>query len=103
MAQIIDGKVLAAGIRERVKAEAAILPRKPGLAVILAGEDPASQLYVKNKVKDCEECGFYSRRYDLPNGSSEEVLLGILNKLNADSRIDGILVQLPLPDRKSVV
>ena len=51
MAQIIDGKALAAGIRERIKAEAAILPRKPGLAVILAGEDPASQLYVKNKVK----------------------------------------------------
>ena len=55
MAQIIDGKALAAGIRERIKAEAAILPRKPGLAVILAGEDPASQLYVKNKVKDCSQ------------------------------------------------
>ena len=71
MAQIIDGKVLAASIREGIKAEAAILPRRPGLAVILAGEDPASQLYVRNKVKDCEECGFYSRRYDLADGTPE--------------------------------
>ena len=98
MAQIIDGKALAAEIRAKIKTEAAALPRKPGLAVILAGEDPASQLYVKNKVKDCAECGFFSRRIDLPVDVSEEELLGILNKLNADSRIDGVLVQLPLPE-----
>ena len=99
MAQIIDGKALAAKIREQIKIEAATLPRRPGLAVILAGEDPASQLYVKNKVKDCEECGFLSRRFDLPADASEEVLLGFLNKLNADSSIDGILVQLPIPEQ----
>ena len=98
MAQIIDGKALAAEIRANIKTESAALPRKPGLAVILAGEDPASQLYVKNKVKDCAECGFFSRRIDLPVDVSEEELLGILNKLNADSRIDGVLVQLPLPE-----
>ena len=99
MAQIIDGKALAAGIRAQIKTEAAALPRRPGLAVILAGKDPASQLYVKNKVKDCEECGFLSRRFDLSADASEEVLLGILNKLNADSSIDGILVQLPIPEQ----
>lgn len=106
MARIIDGKALAAGIREQIKTEAAVLPRRPGLAVILAGEDPASQLYVRNKVKDCEECGFFSRRFDLSADASEEVLLGILNKLNADSRIDGILVQLPIPkqmDEKRII
>ena len=106
MARIIDGKALAAGIREQIKTEAAVLPRQPGLAVILAGEDPASQLYVRNKVKDCEECGFFSRRFDLSADASEEVLLGILNKLNADSRIDGILVQLPIPkqmDEKRII
>lgn len=106
MAQIIDGKALAAGIREQIKTEAAVLPRRPGLAVILAGEDPASRLYVRNKVKDCEECGFLSRRFDLSADASEEVLLGILNKLNADSRIDGILVQLPIPkqmDEKRII
>lgn len=99
MAQIIDGKALAAEIREQVKEEAARLPRRPGLAVILAGEDPASRLYVKNKVKDCEECGFFSKRFDLAADTPEEALLGILNKLNADSEIDGILVQLPLPEQ----
>ena len=99
MAQIIDGNALAAGIRAQIKTEAAALPRRPGLAVILAGKDPASQLYVKNKVKDCEECGFLSRRFDLSADASEEVLLGILNKLNADSSIDGILVQLPIPEQ----
>ncbi len=99
MAQIIDGKALAAQIREQVKAEVSILPRRPGLAVILAGKDPASRLYVKNKEKDCNECGFLSRRFDLAADASEEVLLGILNKLNADSSIDGILVQLPLPEQ----
>ncbi len=98
MAQIIDGKKLAAGIREEIKAEAAQLPRRPGLAVILAGEDPASLLYVNNKVKDCAECGFLSHRFDLSADASEEELLGIINKLNRDGSIDGILVQLPLPE-----
>jgi methylenetetrahydrofolate dehydrogenase (NADP+)/methenyltetrahydrofolate cyclohydrolase len=84
-------------VRAEIREEAALLPRRPGIAVILVGENPASQLYVRNKVKDCEECGFLSRRFDLPTDASEEELLGILNKLNADPRIDGVLVQLPLP------
>ena len=97
MAIILDGKALAASIRSEIREEAAQLPRRPGIAVILVGNDPASQLYVKNKVKDCEECGFLSRRYDLPADVSEEELLGILDKLNANRKIDGVLVQLPLP------
>ena len=84
-------------MRAEIREEAAQLPRRPGIAVILVGDNPASQLYVRNKVKDCEECGFFSRRFDLPFDASEEELLGILNKLNADPRIDGVLVQLPLP------
>lgn len=97
MAIILDGKTLAASVRAEIREEAAKLPRRPGIAVILVGDNPASQLYVKNKVKDCGECGFLSRRFDLPSDASEEELLGILNKLNADPRIDGVLVQLPLP------
>ena len=98
MAVLIDGKTLAAGIRHDVKNEAAKLPRRPGLAVILVGNDPASQLYVRNKAKDCEECGIISRRFDLPEDTSEENILGIIRKLNEDGAIDGILVQLPLPE-----
>ena len=101
MATILDGKALAASIRMELKEEAAALPRRPGIAVILVGDDPASRLYVKNKAKDCEECGFFSRRVDLSSSVSEEELLGILNKLNADARFDGILVQLPLPSHIS--
>ena len=106
MAIILDGKALAADVRKQIREETALLPRKPGLAVILVGEDPASQLYVRNKTKDCEECGYLSRRFDLPKDTSEEVLLGIINKLNLDKKIDGILVQLPLPpqiDEKSII
>ena len=98
MAVILDGKALAARIRTQIKEEAACLPRKPGIAVILIGDDPASQLYVKNKAKDCDECGFLSRLYRLSSSVSEEEVLGIINKLNLDSRFDGILVQLPLPE-----
>ena len=97
MAIILDGKALAASVRAEIREEASLLPRRPGIAVILVGDNPASQLYVRNKVKDCEECGFLSRRFDLPLDASEEELLGILSKLNADPRIDGVLVQLPLP------
>ena len=97
MAIILDGKSLAASVRAEIKAEAAQLPRKPGIAVILVGEDPASRLYVNNKEKDCAECGFLSLRYDLPADVSEEELLGRIDKLNKNPAIDGILVQLPLP------
>lgn len=98
MAVRIDGKALAAGIREEIREQVKRLPRRPGLGVILVGEDPASRLYVRNKAKDCEECGIVSRRFDLPKDTSEENILGIIRKLNEDATIDGILVQLPLPD-----
>jgi methylenetetrahydrofolate dehydrogenase (NADP+)/methenyltetrahydrofolate cyclohydrolase len=97
MAVILDGKSLAASIRNEIREEAAKLPRKPGLAAILVGDDPASKLYVSNKEKDCAACGFYSRRYDLPATVSEEELLGRIDRINANAAIDGILVQLPLP------
>ena len=106
MATILDGKALAAHLRTQIKEDTVALPRRPGLAVILVGEDPASQLYVRNKTKDCEECGYLSRRFDLPADTSEEILLGIINKLNRDNKIDGILVQLPLPpqiNEKSII
>ena len=97
MSIILDGKALAASIRLQLKEEAALLPRKPGIAVILVGDNPASQLYVKNKDKDCAECGFLSHRYDLPASVSEEELLGTIDKLNHNPAIDGVLVQLPVP------
>ena len=97
MATILDGKALAASIRQELKEEAALLPRRPGIAVILVGDDPASRRYVRNKGLDSEECGFFSRSFLLPGDVSEEEVLGIINKLNADPAIDGILVQLPLP------
>ncbi len=97
MAVILDGKSLAAAIRNEIREEAARLPRKPGLAAIMVGDDPASRLYVNNKEKDCAACGFYSRRFDLPGSVSEEELLGIIGKLNANAAVDGVLVQLPLP------
>jgi methylenetetrahydrofolate dehydrogenase (NADP+)/methenyltetrahydrofolate cyclohydrolase len=98
MSTILDGKALAASIRRDIREEAAKLPRKPGIAVILVGEDPASQLYVSNKARDCDECGFLSQRIDLPASCSEEELLAVIATLNADAAIDGVMVQLPLPE-----
>ena len=97
MAQILNGKALAKKIKEQVAAQAAALPRRPGLAVILVGENPASQVYVRGKEKDCEECGFLNLGCKLPADTSEEELLGIIADMNADPTVDGILVQLPLP------
>lgn len=97
MAQILDGKALAKKIKEQVAAEAAALPRRPGLAVLLVGENPASQVYVRGKEKDCEECGILNLGRKLPADTSEEELLGIIAEMNADPAVDGILVQLPLP------
>ena len=97
MSTILDGKTLAGSIRQEIREEAAKLPRKPGIAVILVGDDPASQLYVRNKAKDCAECGFVSRRVNFPASVSEEELLGTISKFNADAAIDGVLVQFPLP------
>ena len=97
MAQVMDGKALAKKIKEQVAAEAAALPRRPGLAVILVGENPASQVYVRGKEKDCEECGILNLGRKLPAETSEEALLALIAQMNADPAVDGILVQLPLP------
>ncbi|HFD79885.1 MAG TPA: bifunctional methylenetetrahydrofolate dehydrogenase/methenyltetrahydrofolate cyclohydrolase FolD [Gammaproteobacteria bacterium] len=100
-ARIIDGKAIAANIRQQVKQEIdrrlEAGHRRPGLAVILVGEDPASEIYVRNKRRACEEAGLVSRSWDLPDSTSQEQLIELIDSLNADSTIDGILVQLPLP------
>ena len=100
-AKIIDGKQVAQTIRSQVAAQVqqrlAAGKRAPGLAVILVGADPASQVYVGSKRRACEEVGFLSRSYDLSAAASQEDLLALIDKLNADSQVDGILVQLPLP------
>lgn len=93
----IDGKALAAKIKEQAKQEAAALPRRPGLAVIIVGDDPASRVYVNSKRKDCEECGFYSEEYALLASTTQQELLELIDVLNSRADIDGILVQLPLP------
>jgi methylenetetrahydrofolate dehydrogenase (NADP+)/methenyltetrahydrofolate cyclohydrolase len=100
-ARILDGKVIADELRARVAAEAAEisakLGRKPGLAAVLVGEDPASQAYVKSKQKATNEAGMVSFEHRLPADTSENDLLALIAKLNADNAVDGILVQLPLP------
>ena len=99
-ARILDGAVLANQIRREVALEAAALTAKgikPGLAVVLVGEDPASQLYVRSKGKACEEAGMHSETIRLPSTTSEADLLGVVERLNTDPAIHGFLVQLPLP------
>ncbi len=101
MAKIIDGKLVAADVTTKVRQLAADLIAQgcppPGLAVIIVGEDPASQVYVASKSKTAKECGFLSLQHTLPPDTSEEKLLELIAELNADRRINGILVQLPLP------
>lgn len=97
MAIRIDGKALAAQVKERVRQEAETLPRRPGLAVILVGENPASKVYVNGKEKDCAECGIISFPYKLPEETTQEELLALIRRLNEDEAVDGILCQLPLP------
>ena len=101
-AQIIDGKAIAADIRREVREAsdrlAAQGKRRPGLAVVLVGDDPASHVYVRNKRAACEECGFVSVSHDLPHSATQTELLSLIERLNADDAIDGILVQVPLPD-----
>ncbi len=100
-AQNIDGTLISQTVRSevaaRVKARVAAGLRAPGLAVVLVGEDPASQVYVGSKRRACEEVGFVSKSFDLPASTTEEELLALIDELNADNEIDGILVQLPLP------
>ncbi|MBV7562599.1 bifunctional methylenetetrahydrofolate dehydrogenase/methenyltetrahydrofolate cyclohydrolase FolD [Pseudomonas sp. sia0905] len=100
-AQLIDGKAIAANIRQQIAQRVAERReqglRAPGLAVILVGSDPASQVYVAHKRKDCEEVGFISRAYDLSAETSQDELRDLIDSLNEDASIDGILLQLPLP------
>lgn len=97
MAVIIDGKKLAEKIYAEVALETAKLPRRPCLAAVLVGDDPASHIYVRNKEGDCKKCGIESRRFDLPADTQQERLLALIDELNHDDGVDGILVQLPLP------
>lgn len=97
MATILDGKALAAKSKEAVKKEAENLQRKPGLAVIIVGNNPASRVYVNSKRKDCEDCGFLSEEYALPEETTQEELITLIETLNGREDIDGILCQLPLP------
>jgi methylenetetrahydrofolate dehydrogenase (NADP+)/methenyltetrahydrofolate cyclohydrolase len=99
-ATLIDGKAVAATVRAEAKSRAAALGARgvrPGLAAILAGADPASRVYVRNKVRACEETGLHSEVHEFPEPVSEDALLECIARLNADPRIHGILVQLPLP------
>lgn len=100
-AQILDGKALAQSIRERIAKDTADLVDKtgvrPGLAAILVGDDPASKLYVKNKQKACDAAGIYVDEHTLPASTTQVELLALIEKVNADPKIHGILVQLPLP------
>lgn len=99
-AVMMDGKALSQKIRGQILAETNVLKEQgivPGLAVIIVGEDPASQIYVRNKERACEECGFYSEKYALPEETTQEELLALIDKLNHDPKINGILCQMPVP------
>lgn len=110
MANIINGKEISASVKERIRLETEKLFEetgvKPGLAVIIVGDDPASRIYVNNKKKACADIGFNSWEYALPAQTTEAELLDLINKLNADDSVHGILCQLPLPkhlDEKTVI
>ncbi len=109
-AQIIDGKALALTLREGIGQEVAILEKntgvKPGLAAVLVGDDPASAVYVRNKKRACEKAGLYPQEHILPASTTQDELLKLIHSLNADPKIHGILVQLPLPphiDSKAIL
>lgn len=100
MARRIDGKAVSAQVKAQVAAEVAALQKKgiaPGLAVVLVGEDPASKIYVNNKKKACGAAGIYSEEHRLPTGTTQAELLELIDRLNKDERISGILVQSPVP------
>lgn len=102
---IIDGKAVSLSVKNQVKAECEALKEKgitPGLAVIIVGDDPASQVYVRNKEKACEECGFHSVKYALDANTTQQELNTLIDKLNNDNSINGILCQLPLPSHLDV-
>ena len=97
-ANVIDGKALAAKCKARVAQEVRSFSRRPGLAVIIVGDNPASRTYVNSKRKDCEECGIYSEEYALPAEAGQDALMEVIRTLNAREDIDGILCQLPMPE-----
>ncbi len=97
-AKIIDGKAISAAVKEQVRAEIERDKIKAGLAVVIVGDDPASRVYVNNKKKACELCGIQSFEYALPAETEQNQLLELIDTLNADKNVNGILVQLPLPD-----
>lgn len=109
MAKLLMGKEVSARIKAELKTEVESLKKQgitPGLAVIIVGEDPASQVYVRNKERACEECSIYSEKYALPEETTQEKLLELIDKLNKKNDISGILVQLPVPkhiDEKTVI
>lgn len=109
MAKLLMGKEVSARIKAELKTEVENLKKEginPGLAVIIVGEDPASQVYVRNKERACEECGIYSEKYALPAETNQEELLKLIDELNNKSSISGILVQLPVPkhiDEKTII
>ncbi len=105
-AKIIDGKAISAAVKEQVRAEIERDSIKAGLAVVIVGDDPASRVYVNNKKKACELCGIQSYEYALPADTTQNELLELVDTLNADRNVNGILVQLPLPehlDEKAVI
>ena len=109
MAKLLMGKEVSARIKAELAEEVKNLKKEginPGLAVIIVGEDPASQVYVRNKERACEECGIYSEKYALPEETTQDELLTLIDKLNKQENISGILVQLPVPahiDEKTVI
>lgn len=101
MGEIIDGKLISKSVKDKIAAEVKVLKKSgvtPGLAVIIVGENPASQIYVRNKQRACEEVGFESFKYELPENTTQDELLKLVKKLNDDDRVNGILCQLPLPE-----
>ena len=109
MAEIISGKIISQAVKDRIKSETDELKKLgtvPGLAVIIVGNDPASKVYVGSKERACNELGMYSEKYELPENTTESELLSLIEKLNGNDRIHGILCQLPLPrhlDEKAVI
>ena len=96
-AVVMDGKALAAEIKQALRKRCAALSRPPRLAVVLVGDDPASAVYVRNKEQDCAQCGISCADHRLPSGASQAELLELIDTLNRDEAVDGILVQMPLP------
>ena len=98
-AGIMDGKALAEKVKAQIREKVSKLRRQPGLAVILVGDNPASQVYVRNKERDCAQCGIMCYDYHLPQDASQEDVLDLVEKMNNYGAVDGILVQLPLPEQ----